>query len=57
MTVHGRVLNGSVGDGTAISDQYDRRPAATVVFNNPPANALSSPVMTELEGLFHQLRD
>ncbi|MEW6683907.1 MAG: enoyl-CoA hydratase [Nitrospirota bacterium] len=28
---------------------------ATVVFNNPPANALSSPVMSELESLFHEL--
>jgi enoyl-CoA hydratase/carnithine racemase len=28
---------------------------ATVVFNNPPANALSSPVMTELESLFDEL--
>ena len=28
---------------------------ATVVFNNPPANALSSPVMSELESLFDEL--
>jgi len=28
---------------------------ATVVFNNPPANALSSPVMSELESLFEEL--
>ncbi len=28
---------------------------ATVVFNNPPANALSSPVMTEIDEVFHDL--
>lgn len=28
---------------------------ATVVFNNPPANALSSPVMTEIEEIFREL--